>query len=96
MSVKFNLRGVEFNIHNGVVYKDGEEFHRIRNGGSVVADRKFLAVDGELIYVAEDITADERADALERATVAESKSGKVRVGKGIGVMEIKVPTHTSF
>lgn len=96
MSTTFSLRGVEFKVHDGVVYKDGEEFHRIRNGGSIVADRKFLAVDGALVYVADDITAEERANALERATAAESKSMKVSVGTGIGVMEIAVPTHCTF
>ena len=96
MSVNFNLRGVKFNIHDGVIYKDGEEFHRIRNGGSVVADSKFLAVDGALIYAADDITDEERTEALKRAIDAETKTGNVSVRRGIGVMEIKVPSHYSF
>lgn len=96
MTTKFTIGGKKFEISGLRVLRDGECIHTIANGGSVVADHKFLAIDGELIFTVPDITDDEREKAAKRAFDAADGSKNIRVDRGIGVMSIGVPSHNVF
>lgn len=85
MTVDFD--GHKLRVEDGAVYSGTTLVCRIKNAGSLVVGRYFLAADGKVVYFAPRVSDNLKAEARERAREANEPNSSVAVGQGIGRVE---------
>lgn len=87
MNATFEIEGRKFRLEDNAIYSGSTLVRRIKNGGSLVVDKHFLAIDGEVVHFAPRVSDNFKAEARERARAANEPNGDVAVGQGIGRVE---------
>lgn len=84
MSATFEFEGRKLRIEDNAIYSGSTLVRRIKNAGSLVVDKHFLAVDGQVVHFAPRVSNNFKAEARERARAANKPNSDVVVGQGIG------------